>query len=121
MSNQHLKMQEDLYSKIEYHLARLYDEETRTFIYNGERITKFNFEEFASDTEVIEALFEQIKDRVWHMYEVHFGEFQMLSEEAEYYDEFAEEVLFRIHSYANEYLYNLLDEDVQELRASEQP
>ena len=36
-------------------------------------------------------------------------------------DEFAEEVLFRIHSYANEYLYNLLDEDVQELRASEQP
>ena len=110
MSNQHLKMQEDLYSEIEYHLARLYDEETRTFIYNGERITKFNFEEFASDTEVIDALFEQIKDRVWHMYEVHFAEFQMLSEEAEYFDEFA-----------NEYLYNLLNEDIQELRASEQP
>ena len=110
MSNQHLKMQEDLYSKIEYHLARLYDEETRTFIYNGERITKFNFEEFASDTEVIDALFEQIKDRVWHMYEVHFAEFQMLSEEAEYFDEFADE-----------YLYNLLDEDIQEHRQEQLP
>ncbi len=110
MSNQHLKMQEDLYSEIEYHLARLYDEETSTFIYNGKKLTKFNFEEFASDTEVVDAIFEEIKDRVWHRYEVHFGEFQMLSEEAEYFDEFA-----------NEYLYNLLDEDIQELRASEQP
>ena len=110
MSNQHLKMQEDLYSEIEYHLARLYDEETSTFIYNGKKLTKFNFEEFASDTEVVDAIFEEIKDRVWHRYEVHFGEFQMLSEEAEYFDEFA-----------NEYLYNLLNEDVQELRASEQP
>jgi len=105
MSNQHLKMQEDLYSEIEYHLARLYDEETSTFIYDGERITKFNFEEFASDTKVIDALFNQIIDSVWHRYAVH-----LTSEEAEYFDEFA-----------NEYLYNLLDEDIQELRASEQP
>jgi len=110
MSNQHLKMQEDLYSEIEYHLARLYDEEISTFIYNGERITKFNFEEFASDRLVVATLFNEIIDRVWHMYEVHFAEFQMLSEEAEYFDEFADE-----------YLYNLLDEDIQEHRASEQP
>tara|TARA_R100001510_G_C7633634_1_gene192142 strand:+ start:910 stop:1245 length:336 start_codon:yes stop_codon:yes gene_type:complete len=110
MSNQHLKMQEDLYSEIEYHLARLYDEETRTFIYNGKKLTKFNFEEFASDRLVVACLFNEIIDRVWHMYEVHFGEFQMLSEEAEYFDEFA-----------NEYLYNLLNEDIQEHRASEQP
>ena len=110
MSNQHLIMQEKMYSEIEYHLSRLYDEETRTFIYNGERITKFNFEEFASDTEVIDALFEQIKDRVWHRFEVHFGEFQMLSEEAEYFDEFADE-----------YLYNLLDEDIQEHRQEQLP
>ena len=73
MSNQHLKMQEDLYSEIEYHLARLYDEETSTFIYNGEKITKFNFEEFASDTLVVATLFNEIIDRVWHMYEVHFA------------------------------------------------
>ena len=110
MSNQHLKMQEDLYSEIEYHLARLYDEETSTFIYNGKKLTKFNFEEFASDKLVVATLFNEIIDRVWHRFEVHFGEFQMLSEEAEYFDEFA-----------NEYLYNLLNEDVQELRASEQP
>jgi len=110
MSNQHLKMQEDLYSEIEYHLARLYDEETSTFIYNGKKLTKFNFEEFASDRLVVACLFNEIIDRVWHMYEVHFGEFQMLSEEAEYFDEFADE-----------YLHNLLNEDVQELRASEQP
>ena len=105
MSNQHLQMQEDLYSEIEYHLARLYDEETRTFIYNGERITKFNFEEFASDTEVIDALFELIKAKVWYRYNKHF-----IDEELEHYNEFA-----------NEYLYNLLDEDIQEHRASEQP
>ena len=105
MSNQHLKMQEDLYSEIEYHLARLYDEETRTFIYNGERITKFNFEEFASDRLVVAELFNEIIDGVWQKYKVH-----LTSEEAEYYDEFA-----------NEYLYNLLDEDIQEHRASEQP
>ena len=110
MSNQHLKMQEKMYSEIEYHLSRLYDETLQSFTYDNEPLTKFNFEEFASDTEVIDALFEQIKDRVWHMYEVHFGEFQMLSEEAEYFDEFADE-----------YLYNLLDEDIQEHRASEQP
>lgn len=110
MSNQHLKMQEDLYSEIEYHLARLYDEETRTFIYNGERITKFNFEEFASDRLVVAELFNQIIDRVWHMYEVHFGEFQMLSEEAEYFDKFA-----------SDYLYNLLNEDIQEHRQEQLP
>jgi len=110
MSNQHLKMQEDLYSEIEYHLARMYDEEMSTFIYNGEKITKFNFEEFASDTEVIDALFEEIKDRVWHRFEVHFGEFQMLTEEAEYFDEFA-----------SDYLYNLLKEDIQKHRQEQLP
>ena len=105
MSNQHLKMQEDLYSEIEYHLARLYDEEISTFIYNGERITKFNFEEFASDRLVVATLFNEIIDRVWHMYEVH-----LTSEEAEYFDKFA-----------SDYLSNLLDEDIQEHRASERP
>ena len=105
MSNQHLIMQEKMYSEIEYHLSRVYDEETRTFIYNGERITKFNFEEFASDTEVIDALFELIKAKVWYRYNKHF-----IDEELEHYNEFA-----------NEYLYNLLNEDGQELRASEQP
>jgi len=110
MSNQHLKMKEDLYSEIEYHLARLYDEEMSTFIYNGKKITKFNFEEFASDRLVVACLFNEIIDRVWHRFEVHFGEFQMLSEEAEYFDEFA-----------NEYLYNLLNEDIQEHRQEQLP
>ena len=105
MSNQHLQMQEDLYSEIEYHLARLYDEETRTFIYNGERITKFNFEEFASDRLVVAELFNQIIDSVWHRYAVH-----LTSEEAEYFDNFA-----------SDYLYNLLDEDIQEHRQEQLP
>ena len=105
MSNQHLIMQEKMYSEIEYHLSRVYDEETRTFIYNGERITKFNFEEFASDRLVVAELFNQIIDSVWHRYAVH-----LTSEEAEYFDKFA-----------SDYLYNLLDEDIQEHRASEQP
>ena len=105
MSNQHLQMQEDLYSEIEYHLARLYDEETRTFIYNGERITKFNFEEFASDRLVVAELFNQIIDSVWHRYAVH-----LTSEEAEYFDKFA-----------SDYLYSLLDEDIQEHRQEQLP
>ena len=105
MSNQHLKMQEDLYSEIEYHLARLYDEETSTFIYNGKKITKFNFEEFASDKLVVACLFNEIIDRVWQRYKVH-----LTSEEAEYFDEFA-----------NEYLYNLLNEDIQEHRQEQLP
>ena len=105
MSNQHLKMQEKMYSEIEYHLSRLYDEETRTFIYNGERITKFNFEEFASDRLVVAELFNQIIDRVWQKYKVH-----LTSEEAEYFDEFA-----------SDYLYDILEEDIQELRQSELP
>ena len=105
MSNQHLKMQEKMYSEMEYHLSRLYDEETRTFIYNGERITKFNFEEFASDRLVVAELFNQIIDRVWQKYKVH-----LTSEEAEYFDEFA-----------SDYLYDILEEDIQELRQSELP
>lgn len=105
MSNQHLKMQEDLYSEIEYHLARLYDEEMSTFIYNGKKITKFNFEEFASDKLVVACLFNEIIDRVWQRYKVH-----LTSEEAEYFDEFA-----------NEYLYNLLNEDIQEHRQEQLP
>lgn len=105
MSNQHLKMQEDLYSEIEYHLARLYDEEMSTFIYNGKKITKFNFEEFASDKLVVACLFNEIIDRVWQRYKVH-----LTSEEVEYFDEFA-----------NEYLYNLLNEDIQEHRQEQLP
>ena len=105
MSNQHLQMQEDLYSEIEYHLARLYDEEMSTFIYNGKKITKFNFEEFASDKLVVACLFNEIIDRVWQKYKVH-----LTSEEAEYFDEFA-----------NEYLYNLLNEDIQEHRQEQLP
>ena len=110
MSNQHLKMQEKMYSEIEYHLSRLYDETLQSFTYDNEPLTKFNFEEFASDDKVITTLFEKIKDTVWHMYEVHFGEFQMLSEEAEYFDEFADK-----------YLHDILEEDIQELRQSELP
>ena len=94
-----------MYSEMEYHLSRLYDEETRTFIYNGERITKFNFEEFASDRLVVAELFNQIIDRVWQKYKVH-----LTSEEAEYFDEFA-----------SDYLYDILEEDIQELRQSELP
>tara|TARA_R100000734_G_C3288429_1_gene80689 strand:+ start:522 stop:899 length:378 start_codon:yes stop_codon:yes gene_type:complete len=94
-----------LYSSIEFDLERLYQDKTSNFIYNGERITKFNFEEFASDTKVIDDLFESIIDEVWHMYEVEFANCQALTEEAEYFSE-----------KSSEYLYNLLDEDLQEHR-----
>jgi len=99
-----------LYSSIEFDLERLYQDKTTSFIYNGERITKFNFEEFASDTKVIDDLFKSIIDEVWHMHEVEFANCQALTEESEYFGEFA-----------SEYLYNLLDEDLQEHRQNEMP
>jgi hypothetical protein len=101
---------DQLYAKIEFDLESVYQEKTSNFIYNGERITKFNFEEFASDTKVIDDLFESIIDEVWHMHEVEFANCQALTEEAEYFGEFA-----------SKYLYNLLDEDVQEHRQNEKP
>ena len=101
---------DQLYAKIEFDLESVYQEKTSNFIYNGERITKFNFEEFASDTKVIDDLFESIIDEVWHMHEVEFANSHALTEEAEYFNEFA-----------SEYLYNLLDEDLQEHRQSEMP
>tara|TARA_R100001079_G_scaffold100830_1_gene65503 strand:- start:1438 stop:1815 length:378 start_codon:yes stop_codon:yes gene_type:complete len=101
---------DQLYAKIEFDLESVYQEKTSNFIYNGERITKFNFEEFASDTKVIDDLFESIIDEVWHMHEVEFANCQALTEEAEYFGEFA-----------SKYLYNLLDDDLQEHRESEKP
>ena len=44
------------------------------------------------------------------MHEVEFANCQALTEESEYFGEFA-----------SEYLYNLLDEDLQEHRQSEMP
>lgn len=94
-----------LYAEIEFDLENVYQEKTSNFIYNGERVTKFNFEEFATDTKVINDLFESIIDEVWHMHEVEFSNSHALTEEAEYFNEFA-----------SEYLYNLLDDDLQEHR-----
>ena len=50
-------------------------------------------------------LFNQIIDSVWHRYAVH-----LTSEEAEYFDKFA-----------SDYLYSLLDEDIQEHRQEQLP
>jgi len=94
-----------LYAEIEFDLERVYQDKTSIFIYNGERITKFNFEEFATDTDVIVSLFDEIKDIVYELHHQELGE-----EEQEYFNEFA-----------SEYLYNLLDEDLQEHRQSEMP
>lgn len=94
-----------LYAEIEFDLESVYQEKTNNFIYNGERITKFNFEEFATDTDVIVSLFDEIKDIVYELHHKELGE-----EEQEYFNEFA-----------SEYLYNLLDEDLQEHRQSEMP
>ena len=89
-----------LYAEIEFDLENVYQEKTSNFIYNGERITKFNFEEFATDTDVIVSLFDEIKDIVYELHHKELGE-----EEQEHFNEFA-----------SEYLYNLLDEDLQEHR-----
>ena len=94
-----------LYAEIEFDLESVYQEKTNNFIYNGERITKFNFEEFATDTDVIVSLFDEIKDIVYESHHKELGE-----EEQEHFNEIA-----------SEYLYNLLDDDLQEHRQSEMP
>tara|TARA_R100001460_G_scaffold102161_1_gene146448 strand:- start:322 stop:672 length:351 start_codon:yes stop_codon:yes gene_type:complete len=94
-----------LYAEIEFDLESVYQDRTSNFIYNGKRITKFNFEEFATDTDVIVSLFDEIKDIVYESHHKELGE-----EEQEHFNEFA-----------SEYLYNLLDEDLQEHRQSEMP
>jgi len=111
MSNQHLQMQEKLWSEIDFRIEEEYQKVMSNALYwndrlkKSERITKFNFEEVASDDNFLDHHFESIHIKIWDM----FGLQLTLEEQAE------------LNDHVLNKLYELLEEDVQELRASEQP
>jgi len=111
MSNQHLKMQEELWSEIDFRIEEEYQKVMSNALYwndrlkKSERITKFNFEEVASDDNFLDHHFESIHIKIWDM----FG-LQLTIEEQE-----------ELHDHLLNKLYELLNEDIQEHRASEQP
>ena len=111
MSNQHLQMQEELWSEIDFRIEEEYQKVMSNALYwndrlkKSERITKFNFEEVAEDSNFLDHHFESIHVKIWDMFCLKLT----LEEQAE----LSEHLLNK--------LYELLEEDVQELRASERP
>ena len=111
MSNQHLKMQEKIYSEIDFKIAEAYQKVMCDALYwndtlkKSERITKFNFEEVASNKTFIDHHFESIHEKIWHRFSL-----DLTMEESE-----------ELYEYVLDKLYELLEEDIQEHRASEQP
>ena len=111
MSNQHLQMQEELWSEIDFRIEEEYQKVMCDALYwndtlrKSERITKFNFEDVASDKTFIDHHFESIHEKIWHRFSI-----DLTMEESE-----------ELHEYVLDKLYELLEEDIQEHRASEQP
>ena len=111
MSNQHLKMQEKIYSEIDFRIEEEYQKVMCDALYwndtlrKSERITKFNFEDVASDKTFIDHHFESIHIKIWDM----FGLQLTLEEQAELNDHILNK------------LYELLEDDVQELRREQLP
>ena len=70
-----------------------------------ERITKFNFEEVAEDNNFLDHQFESIHVKIWDMFCLKLT----LEEQAE----LSEHLLNK--------LYELLEEDIQDLRREQQP
>ena len=111
MSNQHLKMQEDLYSEIDFRIEEEYQKVMSNALYwndrlkKSERITKFNFEEVASDDNFLDHHFESIHQKIWHRFKL-----ELTLEES-----------ILLNEHVLDKLYKLLEEDIQEHRASEQP
>ena len=111
MSNQHLQMQEDLYSEIDFRIEEEYQKVMCNALYwndtlkKSERITKFNFEEVASDDIFLDHHFESIHIKIWDMFAL-----QLTLEEQE-----------ELHDHLLNKLYELLNEDIQDHRESERP
>ena len=111
MSNQHLQMQEELWSEIDFRIEEEYQKVMSNALYwndrlkKSERITKFNFEEVAEDKTFLDHHFESIHEKIWHRFSI-----DLTMEESE-----------ELHEYVLDKLYELLEEDIQEHRASEQP
>ena len=111
MSNQHLQMQEDLYSEIDFRIEEEYQKVMSNALYwndrlkKSERITKFNFEEVAEDKTFLDHHFESIHQKIWHRFKL-----ELTLEES-----------ILLNEHVLDKLYELLEEDVQELRREQLP
>lgn len=111
MSNQHLKMQEELWSEIDFRIEEEYQKVMSNALYwndrlkKSERITKFNFEEVAEDKTFLDHHFESIHQKIWHRFKL-----ELTLEES-----------ILLNENVLDKLYELLEEDVQDLRREQQP
>ena len=111
MSNQHLQMQEELWSEIDFRIEEEYQKVMSNALYwndrlkKSERITKFNFEEVAEDSNFLDHHFESIHQKIWHRFKL-----ELTLEES-----------ILLNEHVLDKLYELLEEDVQDLRREQQP
>ena len=111
MSNQHLKMQEKLWSEIDFRIEEEYQKVMSNALYwndrlkKSERITKFNFEEVAEDKTFLDHHFESIHQKIWHRFKL-----ELTLEES-----------ILLNENVLDKLYELLEEDVQDLRREQLP
>tara|TARA_Y100000401_G_scaffold100546_1_gene89444 strand:+ start:81 stop:395 length:315 start_codon:yes stop_codon:yes gene_type:complete len=101
MGNQHLKMQENTYKQLDSDINKLYNDLMSNYKYQYKPITKFNFEEMATDKDYIKYHFKRISDVLFTLHSYGLSE----EEQEEFYN------------YVSEKLANLLKYDINEHRA----
>ena len=106
-----LKMQEELWSEIDFRIEEEYQKVMSNALYwndrlkKSERITKFNFEEVAEDKTFLDHHFESIHQKIWHRFKL-----ELTLEES-----------ILLNENVLDKLYELLEEDVQDLRREQLP
>jgi len=105
MSNQHLKLQEEVWSELDNKIEEQYHELMSNCLYKGKPITKFNFEEVAEDTDFIVHWFDYIVDKIY----------------CTFYSKLTDDENGELKAYVIDKLYNFLNEDIQDHRESEKP
>ena len=105
MSNQHLALQEEVWSELDNAIEEEYQELMSNCLYKGKPITKFNFEEVAEDKTFLDHHFESIHQKIWHRFKL-----ELTLEES-----------ILLNEYVLDKLYELLEEDIQEHRQNEKP
>ena len=105
MGNQHLKLQEEVWSELDNKIKEQYHELMSNCLYKGKPITKFNFEEVVEDTDFIVHWFNYIVDKMYCIF----------------YSQLTDDENGNLKEYVMDKLYNFLDEDVQEHRQNEKP
>ena len=105
MSNSHLKMQEKIWAELDYRIEEQYQGLMYNCLYKGKRITKFNFEEVVEDTDFIVHWFDHIVDKIY----------------STFYAKLTDDENGELKGYTMDKLYELLNEDIQDLRNDKRP